>query len=202
MRRPWVAALAPLLLAGAGCYQPVDQPQVTRMIRISGGTFDIGGGNAALRCDGKDRPQRCDAMEKTPAVDYSNSDRTSHEVRNMASNVAEWVRDDWSLYGYCAKAAGYDYKCQLDGTRCQTCIDDEKIAKGTCAQSCAPLSLVLCTSGGTYKPVLTGDQTNAGVVRGGDFRHDKCFHRLYVRRKGNGAQPHVGFRCARAVRKP
>ncbi len=341
MKRPCLIGLAALALAG--CYEPVEHPEVTRLLRLRGGTFQIGAGQKKLRCQGTDRPQRCDAMEKTanplnwlqhltwapratvkgladfdidehevtnaqyryciavgpcsepasaevdgqdywgeleydrhpvvnvtraqartycqwlgrtlpteaqweraarlglpsdteervfpwggdidsactagearyavtrdcatlpPRVDYSRADVTAHGLRNMASNVAEWVHDDWSLYSHCAGAVGYGPACQTQGSRCTECKKDDECPAGKkdcpakCVKSCSPLSLVLCEDGGAYKAAPAKDQSNAGVIRGGDFRHDKCFHRLFVRRKGTGAQPHVGFRCAREV---
>ena len=331
-----------VLLPLAGCLSPREQPRVTQMIRIRGGSFSMGGGGTsskaggvdARRCEGDDRYQRCESMEDTPtpsawiehltwlpkvtvpsldafdidahevtnaqyqlcvdlgecsepastevdgedyygdpdygrhpvvnvsraqaqhycewigrtlpteaqweraarlgphpkyekrmfpwggttasgctagearyavtrscadlppAVDYSEGDLTAHKVRNMASNVAEWVRDDWSLWGYCAGGKPYDNACRIKGDRCTRCIKDGD----DCIKSCQAGSLVLCKNGGTYKPVLTSDQTNPGVIRGGDWVHDKCYHRLYVRRKGEGAKPFVGFRCARATK--
>ena len=126
------------------------------------------------------------------AVTYSEKDKTFWGVRNVASNVAEWVADDWSLYSFCEGQKGYDVTCQVMGQRCQQCKDD----KAACVLSCAKDKLALCKAG-TYSPVAGGGANTAGVIRGGDYNHDKCFHRLYVRRKAEGPQAYVGFRCAR-----
>jgi formylglycine-generating enzyme required for sulfatase activity len=123
-------------------------------------------------------------------VDYSEADVTYHQVRNMASNVSEWVLDDWSEYAYCEGGKGYDESCQTAGDQCKTCISD-----GTkCAGSCRTDLLVLCKSG-TYS-LYQGNSTEQ-VVRGGSYLRSRCFHRLFVRRKETAARSDVGFRCAR-----
>jgi len=128
-------------------------------------------------------------------VRYSEQDRTALLVRNMASNVAEWVLDGWDQYALCDGKSGYDSACQRKGSTCKTCEDD----KSECAiYECLPKRLSICKAGAYAAPPASSTAlTGAGVIRGGDYMHDKCFHRLYVRRKAQGAPPYVGFRCAR-----
>jgi hypothetical protein len=125
--------------------------------------------------------------------DYSDQDVTSRKVRNMASNVAEWVRDDWDTYAYCDQRRSYPDTCQTSGaTGCSQCVTD----KDDCAKSCDPARLVICKAG-TYSEFTSGNDKSVGVVRGGDYMHNRCFHRLFVRRKESGPSAYVGFRCAR-----
>ena len=59
---------------------------------------------------------------------------------------------------------------------------------------------MICKAGTYQAPsTATAALKGWGVIRGGDYAHDKCFHRLYVRRKADGAQPYVGFRCVRKL---
>ena len=127
-------------------------------------------------------------------VDYSKADKNAWGVRNMASNVAEWVADDWHKYAYCQDRQGYTSKCQLEGETCRTCDQD----KTQCAKSCDPKKLVIC-KGGTYKPYFNS-KTTERVIRGGSFLYSKCFHRLYVRRKSVKHGRDIGFRCAKTVK--
>ena len=123
-------------------------------------------------------------------VDYSSADVTHHKLRNMASNVSEWVLDGWHDYTYCEGRQGLEAGCQQQGAACQGCKDNLE----RCALACDETRLALCRAG-SYSP-FTGNSTEH-VVRGGSYDHSRCFHRLYVRRKGATAAPTVGFRCAR-----
>ncbi len=106
---------------------------------------------------------------------YPKGDRTKQGIWDVASNVSEWVRDRWHQYAYC--------KGRTKGT-CK---------KGTpgCAVSCADIPICVA---GTYGEVYKG---TTGVIRGGDYMHSRCFHRLFVRRKASGPSSFTGFRCAR-----
>ena len=64
----------------------------------------------ALGCSDEPRPR-----------DYSEADKTAWGVRNMASNVAEWVADDWHKYAYCQDRKGYQPLCQKEGKDCRAC---------------------------------------------------------------------------------
>lgn len=123
-------------------------------------------------------------------VDYSSADVTHHKLRNMASNVSEWVLDDWNTYAYCKGGTGYDSSCQKTGTVCPQCQADGQ----ACAKSCQPDNLVICGAG-TYS--VFDKNTTEHVVRGGSYLHSRCFHRLFVRRKESTPRPEIGFRCAR-----
>jgi len=125
-----------------------------------------------------------------PPVDYSEADKNSWGVRNMASNVAEWVADAWHKYAYCKDRRGYKPRCQELGESCEACKADGLL----CAKSCKPKKLVIC-KGGVHKPYIN-DQANERVVRGGSYLYSKCFHRLFVRRKGTEPKRDIGFRCA------
>ena len=124
------------------------------------------------------------------SVEYSDADITYYKVRNMASNVSEWVLDDWNTYAYCKGGTGYDSSCQKTGTVCPQCQADGQ----ACAKSCQPDNLVICGAG-TYS--VFDKNTTEHVVRGGSYLHSRCFHRLFVRRKESTPRPEIGFRCAR-----
>jgi len=121
-------------------------------------------------------------------VGYSDADMTYHKVRNMASNVSEWVLDDWSRFAYCEGGKGYAEACQTKGDACADCVQDGD----RCAKSCQPDRLVICGAG-TYS--VQGGNPTEGVVRGGSYLHSRCFHRLFVRRRESAARPEIGFRC-------
>ncbi len=152
-------------------------------------------------------------------VGDSAADVTDLGVMDMASNVSEWVRDDWNPYSYCKdKTTGfgqiwqahnawctkktkeqksYDPAnklkcpqwCQREGEKCDAC----KLNPTLCARSCQPGRLAICLAG-TYR-VYTGNATEF-VVRGGSYRQSRCFTRLYVRRKGSARSTNdIGFRC-------
>ena len=123
-------------------------------------------------------------------VDDSDGDKTALGVRNMASNVSEWVADEWDLYSYCDGGKPYDKTCQTQGSACPTCAADGAL----CAASCVPAKLVICKAG-TYSPRLD-EQATEFVSRGGSYLRSRCDHRLYVRRKATVAQDDLGFRCA------
>ena len=106
---------------------------------------------------------------------YSKGDHTKHGIWDVASNVSEWVRDRWHQDAYCK------------GRKRSKC----KVGDADCAVTCA--SIPICEAG-TYSENVEG---TAGVIRGGDYKHSRCFHRLFVRRKATGASPFIGFRCAR-----
>lgn len=126
-------------------------------------------------------------------VYYSKEDMTHYHIRNMASNVSEWVLDDWNPYSYCEdKDKGYGEDCQLKGTGCYQCKTDGD----ACARSCYDDKLVICKSG-TYREITDGKNEKEGVVRGGSYLYSRCFHRLFVRRKGIKPRPDIGFRCVR-----
>lgn len=117
----------------------------------------------------------------------SKGDRTHHKVWDVASNVAEWVRDRWHDHAYCKDRAPYPKKCADGLADCTDCRDDPLCAKTCWARKaiCMP---------GTYNQNTDGA---AGVIRGGDYKHSRCFHRLFVRRKAAGPTAFIGFRCAR-----
>jgi len=124
-------------------------------------------------------------------VGYSQADRTALGVRNMASNVAEWVLDSWHRYAFCKGRKGYSQACQLQGAACADCVKHAT----ACARGCngAP---AICEQGNYTGPAGAGAGAS-GVIRGGSFRRGICDHRLFARREGLGASPSVGFRCAR-----
>jgi len=124
-------------------------------------------------------------------VNYSDSDKTYYDVRNMASNVSEWVRDDWHPYAYCKDRQPLSEDCQKKGVSCADCGTDGTL----CAWSCDENLLVICKPG-TYS-VYTSTSSTERVVRGGSYQHSRCFHRLFVRRLETTARPEIGFRCAR-----
>ena len=118
---------------------------------------------------------------------YSKGDRTQHKVWDVASNVAEWVRDRWHDHAYCKDRKPYPKKCKDGLDDCKECKDSPLCAKTCWAKK------AICVAG-TYSEVTSGA---AGVVRGGDYLHSRCFHRLFVRRKASGPTAFIGFRCAR-----
>lgn len=129
-----------------------------------------------------------DCADQPLAVTYSKADVTYLGVRNMASNVAEWVRDDWDRYAYCAGRSGYADSCQKQGTACPACKKDG----ARCAKSCQPDKLVICGAG-MY--ALFRDDGTDHVVRGGSYRLSRCFLRLFVRSRAFTARADIGFRC-------
>ena len=124
-------------------------------------------------------------------VTYSSADRTALGLRNMASNVAEWVRDGWRRYARCKGGQGYTEVCQKQGATCDQCVKDGV----GCARGCGG-EPAICKAG-TYAGPGAVAEGAVGVVRGGSFRHGVCDQRLFVRRKGTGPDPAVGFRCSR-----
>lgn len=123
-------------------------------------------------------------------VGYSDADRTFSGVRDMGSNVSEWVLDGWHRYAYCEARQGYRESCQLQGVACPDCQADGSL----CAKSCDENALVICLAG-TYAPYV--GNTSEWVVRGGSWNHGACYNRLYVRRRESQARPEIGFRCAK-----
>ena len=138
----------------------------------------------SIRCQ-KLRPSR---------VGYTSTDFNELlGVMDMASNVSEWVLDGFKKYAYCTDLfQGYGQTCQCQGAdECQTCKDDG----AACARSCDENELVICKAG-TWAHQTTGED-DYHVVRGGSYRHTRCWQRLYTRRRGKGASSLVGFRCAK-----
>jgi formylglycine-generating enzyme required for sulfatase activity len=126
-------------------------------------------------------------------VTYSEGDKTSFGVRNMASNVAEWVADDWSDLAYVAgDPRGVDVTSDQDvDKRCDPSPCDTGEA---CVPWCTDTSVV-CYSEGTYSLNQGG---GGQVLRGGSFLRSQCWLRLYVRQQAiQPASEDVGFRCAR-----
>lgn len=126
-------------------------------------------------------------------VNYSSADVSGLKVRNMASNVAEWVLDDWNRFAYCEdKKDGLGPACQQQGINCERCQPPNDKVK--CAASCDPSRLVICKPG-EYK-LQQGPQGSERVVRGGSYLLDSCALRLFVRRKAPASPgPDIGFRC-------
>lgn len=156
-------------------------------------TFPWDGAAPANCVEGSGRYALAKGCRQTPAAaDYSNDDRTDLGVRNMASNVSEWVLDGWHPYAYCEDRQAYDQRCQLEpqAAACPACVADGS----RCGKSCVPSRLVICRAG--QYSVFLGNSSE-WVLRGGSWNHGVCYHRLYVRRKGTNAQAEVGFRCAR-----
>ncbi len=137
--------------------------------------------------------KRCQAI-KPMKVGYSGSDHTELlGIKDLASNVSEWVLDGFKKYAYCTdKFQGYGKTCQCQGDdECARCLSDG----AACAKTCVKEELVICKAGTwSYQP--TGED-GYHVVRGGSFRHNRCWHRLFTRRRGKGANSLVGFRCAK-----
>jgi len=113
-------------------------------------------------------------------------------IKDMASNVSEWVLDGFKKYAYCEKQTAYSQTCQCEGAdQCTVCQTDGAL----CARSCDENELVICKAG-TWSFQATGED-GYHVVRGGSYQHTECWHRLYTRRRGKGPSSLVGFRCAK-----
>jgi len=139
---------------------------------------------------GKGHFLACGAGKAPLKPDYSEYDRTPNKVRNMASNVAEWVRDQWRVFGDCAEATGDNIFCVGVGAA---------PAGANCVKSCDGKQ-VACRHWAYYTP-SPGTNPSEGVVRGGHYGHsDPCEMRLYIRRKQSSAYGDrtIGFRCADA----
>ena len=123
---------------------------------------------------------------KAPLAKKSSArDATQRGVRDMASNVSEWVRDAWNPWAYCEeKKNGHSPDCQSD-------------PRGPgCARSCDPQKLVLCKAG-VYQ-VNEGSKVGERVVRGGSYASPVCHLRLFVRRMAPpDPSPTIGFRCVK-----
>ena len=128
---------------------------------------------------------------------YSAADVTDRLVRNMASNVAEWVRDAWNPYAYCenkergiGSGSNHPSGCQTQPNHCDLCNSTPP-----CARSCDAAKLAICKQGEySFDPA---HKDPLRVVRGGSFLHGVCDLRLYVRRKATpDPAPEIGFRCA------
>lgn len=132
------------------------------------------------------RTTSCTAYDGPLKPDYSPDDRTPEGVRNMASNVAEWVKDDWRVFGACGGADSSDY-CVYE--------KDPPSSKG-CVQACDGRGAVCRPA--TYSKPLSGTNPTDGVVRGGSYNDGLCHMRLFIRRVANFSlqQPWLGFRCA------
>ena len=117
------------------------------------------------------------------AILYSAEDATDLGLRDMASNVSEWVKDSWNPYAYCVdKEKGHHPACQA-----------KKDDVG-CAKSCDPSELVLCKASDYVHDLSNKDPIK--VVRGGNYKLGACALRLFVRRKAQpGPSPEIGFRC-------
>ena len=150
-------------------------------------------GEQHVTCRGEDDPGLVvfrDCIGQPRRVSTSQQDRTGMGISDMASNVSEWVKDGWNPYAYCEGAEGYEKSCQQLGAGCKRCAEDG----ASCATGCGGL-VALC-AGGIYS--FTEVASVERVVRGGSYLRDRCFHRLYVRRRGTAAEEDVGFRCVRA----
>lgn len=124
---------------------------------------------------------------------YSSAD-TLNGVLNMASNVAEWVVDQWRPFRWCENG---DKGYQGDGYCFFAGHPDLAKQKG-CAASCDPKKRVICRPE-TYSKPPPDTNTTEGVVRGGSFEDPgPCNLRLFVRRKvgSSEATRWLGFRCA------
>jgi|GEM_PF-1820426 formylglycine-generating enzyme required for sulfatase activity len=110
------------------------------------------------------------------------------EVKHMASNVAEWVRDPWNACAYCESENDAE-KCGLKASQC-----DEKAPT-----ICTPNFFGEDPSNYSVQDLEELRDDDNGVIRGGSYRDSICFHRLYVRRKleKKTATSYVGFRCVK-----
>lgn len=128
----------------------------------------------------------CGRTEPHPE-DHKNSDTTPLGLRHMASNVSEWVADSWNTFALCDDTKdGYGSDCH-NSAKCQQCDLDKEL----CARSC---SGAICKAG-SYTPPQTDSSAGYHVVRGGSYDNDRCWHRLFVRRKARAAELVIGFRC-------
>lgn len=118
------------------------------------------------------------------AVGTAAKDRTNKQVYDLASNVREWVADGWRGDAYCEK-------CTRVGDTCSEC------ASAGCVQGCGGIDI--CPAKAAYSPV-DGSADSAWVVRGGSFKFNRCFHRIFVRQRETVAREDLGFRCAYAER--
>lgn len=119
------------------------------------------------------------------AVRYSAADATSRGMRDMASNVSEWVRDSWNPFAYCKN------KDSGDSPACQSQKDH-----AGCARSCDKAELVVCEAG--EYDFGSGKKDSHKVVRGGSYLQGPCALRLFVRRKAlPDPAPQIGFRCVK-----
>ena len=118
------------------------------------------------------------------AKKYSARDASELGLRDMASNVSEWVRDAWNPRAYCDnKHGGADLACN----------NNPKPA--ACAVSCNKQSL--CKAG-TYDVIEPADKNAERVVRGGSYGGPICDLRLFVRRHAlPQPSPLIGFRCVK-----
>jgi formylglycine-generating enzyme required for sulfatase activity len=116
----------------------------------------------------------------------------SDQIHHMASNVAEWVSGVFNKYAYCKEPSGYTDACKKQGQACSEC---QANAAG-CAWSCTDNKLSICTAG-TLDPSST--QGKGDIVRGGSWKLSRCYHRVFMRRKGPsaGAAKDIGFRCVK-----
>lgn len=119
------------------------------------------------------------------AVGTAMQDRTPKQVFDLASNVREWVADGWRSDAYCDR-------CTRLGNTCSEC------AASSCAKGCND-AVDICPAKSAYSAV-DGTQDSAWVVRGGSFRFNRCFHRIFVRQRETVAREDLGFRCAYAER--
>ena len=154
-------------------------------------TFPYAPSKGAPSCTGGTYLVHKKCASTTPlAVRYSAADATAFNVRDMASNVSEWVRDTWSPYAYCVdKNKGLGPGCQTHKDHCGKCQGGV-----ACASSCDKDQLVVCRTG-QYD--FDSAQKDPGkVVRGGSYLHGPCALRLFVRRKAlPDPAPEIGFRC-------
>ena len=119
------------------------------------------------------------------AIRYSAEDTTELGLRDMASNVSEWVKDSWNPYAYCVdKEKGH-------GSGCQPGKPDV-----SCARSCDMDKLVVCRAGDYVHDPTNKDPLK--VVRGGNYKQGPCALRLFVRRMAQpDPSPEIGFRCVK-----
>ena len=152
-------------------------------------------GSPSCSAQSKDYLLSRDCGKSLPmAVRSSLGDTTELELRDMAGNVSEWIRDDWRTYAYCTdKLEGLGFACQTDPA-CEKCKDN------SCVKSCAEDKLWICKPG-PYKE-FSDRGINGHVVRGGSYQQGPCFLRLYTRRAEFNAKADIGFRCVLPSGKP
>jgi formylglycine-generating enzyme required for sulfatase activity len=130
------------------------------------------------------------ATQMPAQVLQSQADRMNSGLRDMASNVAEWVADTWHPFAYCQNRKALEEKCQAQGGSCAECGTGEACAL---TAPCVP-NLAICKPG-TYE--VYQDNKTEWVVRGGSYKRSRCALRLYARQLQTvSSSADVGFRCA------
>lgn len=130
------------------------------------------------------------------------ADVTGLGLYDMASNVSEWVADDWKTYAYCQdKDYGYDATCQALGSDCPQCIiDGASCALGCLSTTTSKAVPAICKAGDYVIPPSAGSTTADRVIRGGSYLKGPCDLRLFVRNRvlrQNTSAADIGFRCVR-----